>query len=135
MQYYRVKSRVIPGSSYSQVRNFALQYYRCIAHTTKRLPYIKSIYFKKRKIFLHHFWQHLFEKTPKDRTRRLRFFMCGIELIRTTRYKPEIMVSKKSNREKWYRFFGKTQNNEKFVVQIKETKQNQLFLMSIFPYK
>lgn len=135
MQYYRVKAPLIKGNSYSQIRNLSLQYYREIAHRTKRLPYIKSTYFGKRKIFLHHFWQHLFEKNPKDRMRRLRFFLCGIELIQTTQYQPEVITSKASNKETWYRFFGEALNEEKFVVQVKQTKKQQLFLMSIFPYK
>lgn len=101
---------------------------------TKRTPYVRSVYFKKEKIFLTIFWSHLHKKSEKDKTRRLKYFECAIDLIKNSKIEPTIKENPNSKTELLYRFLGRTSGGELFAVQIKMSKTNKKkYLISIFP--
>jgi len=82
-QYYQTTSLIISGSNYAEVRRKALIYYSVIEKQTKRRPYIRSVYFKKQKIFFDYFWIHLAQKNAnKEKMRRLKLLAAGVELIK-----------------------------------------------------
>lgn len=66
--------------------------------------------------------------------RRMKFFGCGIDLIKNSKVKPTSKENPNKPEEILHRFTGITGNSEQFVVQIKEDKKSsQKFLISIFP--
>ena len=78
--------------------------------------------------------QHLHEKHFKEQVRRMKFFPCGIELIKATTYDPESKENVDRKSEILHRFTGVTSEKEIFFVQIKEDKRTgEKFLISIFP--
>lgn len=108
--------------------------YKVITGKSKRRPYVRSAYFKKQKIFLGLFWQHLREKNLRDKTRRVAFFPCAVELIQKTKQEPTSKENPNRKGEILHRFAGSTLNNEIFFVQIKEDRQSdQKWLISVFP--
>ena len=133
---YRTKIEKLPGTQWHQVNKKAFGQYKIIKNKTKRRPYTRSAYFNKEKIFLGLFWQHLHEKSNiRDKTRRLRFFPCAIELIQDSRIKPTTKISKEEPKIYLHRFIGITPSKKQFFVQIKEnTKNYQKWLISIFPW-
>lgn len=135
MQIYRTKVKRLPGTHWRQVIEKAFGQYKIIKQKTKRRPYIRSTYFKKEKIFLELFWSHLHEKTNiGDKTRRLKYFPCAIELIENSSYEPTTKENPNRKDELLHRFMGSTPNDEVFYVQIKEErKSKQKWLISIFP--
>ncbi|MEK7065326.1 MAG: hypothetical protein AAB963_02680 [Patescibacteria group bacterium] len=135
MQIYKTKARRLPGTHWHQVMKKAFGQYKEIKRKTKRRPYIRSAYFNKEKVFLELFWNHLREKVNiKDRTRRLKYFPCAIELIENNRYQPTSRENPNRRDEILHRFMGSTPNDEVFFVQIKEERKNgQKWLISIFP--
>ena len=126
------KTKVIPlkGSVYKRVYKSALSYYQIIKSRTKRKPYTRSTYFKK-KIFLDIFWSHLFDKGRKIRTQRLKLLPCAIELLERTTCSPEIIKSEKFKRETFYRFTGQTESGQLFIVQVKK-RNNHLYFISVY---
>lgn len=134
MQFYVTKYQAARGVHYKEVEKKALITFKDIKSRTKRTPYVKSKYFKSEKIFLNLFWSHLYQKHEKDRTRRLRFYDCAIDLIRNTALAPESRENFKQKDELLHRFYGRTKLNEKFIVQIKENKRtHRKDLISIYP--
>lgn len=81
------------------------------------------------------FWQHLHEKMNiRNKTRRVKYFPCAIELIKNNRYEPISKENPNRQGEILHRFSGITPENEIFFVQIKEEKKTgQKWLMSVFP--
>lgn len=90
MEVFQTKIRVIPGTGYRAVEAIAVAAFKKIKDKTKRTPYVRSVYFKKEKVFLNIFWSHLYQKQDRDRTRRLKYFECAIDLIKNSRCSPEI---------------------------------------------
>lgn len=134
MRAYQVKTRELTGTSYSELIRQARLIFHEIEKQTKRKPYIRSVYFKKEKIFFDFFWDHLKQKGFRERIRRLKFFACAIELIQYSRYKPKILVDPHSKSSNFYRFTGISKEGELFYVQIKENKKtNAKYFMSVFP--
>lgn len=134
VKIYRCRSALVLGHGAADVFRSSREIFKSIAKKTKRRPYVRSGYFQGEKVFLDYFWQHLNQKNPRDRKRRLRYFECGIELIRYSKCAP-ICLDNPKEHEKLYRFIGHVQN-QYFIVQIKEDmKRNQRFLLSIFPYE
>lgn len=136
VQIYRTKTNRLPGTHWNQVVKKAFGQYKQIRSKTKRRPYVRSAYFNKEKIFLELFWNHLHEKANiRDKTRRLKYFPCAIELIENCRYQPTSQNNPNRRDEKLHRFMGTTPNDEVFFVQIKEEKNSgQKWLISIFPF-
>lgn len=133
MELYTTKIKRISGTSYSEVYPRAISIYKSIKSRTKRRPYLRSAYFKKEKVFLDYFWHHLREKNINDRTRRLQQYLCGLDLIEHSHVEPIKRKNPKKFSETLYRFSGRNGHNELFVVQIRENKDGEKDLMSIFP--
>jgi len=62
MKAYKTKASKLAGTDFHEVRKKAFALYQNIQRRSHRRPYIRSAYFKKEKIFLALFWQHLFDK-------------------------------------------------------------------------
>lgn len=135
MNIYQTKSAKLAGTNYKEVYGKAFGVFQRIRQKTKRRPYIRSAYFKKEKIFLGLFWQHLEDHfNQNDKARRLKLYECGIELIQRSRYEPTSKENPNKPSEILHRFMGITKNKEMFKVQIKEDKRSgEKFLISIFP--
>lgn len=136
MQYYKTKTRKLPGTHWWQVSKRAFVLYKDISSKTKRRPYVRSSYFDKQKVFLGLFWQHLHEKeNVRDKVRRLKYYPRAIELIQKTRYDPTSKENPNRPSEIVHRFAGSTPDNKLFFVQIKEDKhKGQKWFMSVFPF-
>jgi len=137
MNVYKSKYGKLPGSSYSEVMRAARREYRAIQkHTPRRQPYIRSKYFTKDKIFVNEFWNHLNQKVPADRLRRLKLLACAIDLARNNTFDSAVMQNPSKSQESLHRFAGQTKDGEIFYVQIKENKKtNRKDFMSVFPGK
>ncbi len=135
MRIYQTKAGKLPGTEFKEVHKRAVRFYKQVISGSKRRPYVRSAYFKKEKIFLGLFWQHLFEKENwKDRVRRMKYFPPGIELIKRSHFEPKSKENLNKSGEILHRFSGLTRANELFHVQIKEDKKSgQKHLISIFP--
>ena len=131
---YLTKINKLSGSNYVEVKKEAEIVFKQIKSKTKRRPYIRSAYFNKQKVFFDFFWQHLLEKSLKQRARRLKFFSCAIDLIKNSRIVPTSKENVDNRNEILHRFVGQTKNKEIFFVQIKENKKSGMkYLMSCFP--
>lgn len=134
MKAYQSKFKRLSGSNYKGVYPLALRIYKQIESRTKRKPYIRSAYFKKDKIFLDYFWQHLRQKNLKDRTRRLKYYQCALDLIRNSKLEPTSKQNPNKKQEILHKFAGLAKNKEVFYVQISENKKtDQKYFMSVFP--
>ncbi len=126
---------------YGDISPAAFRLYNQIKKRSKRRPYVRSWYFKKEKVFLELFWKHLTDKKNfKDKTRRVKYFACAIELIEKSHFAPISKKNPNNFSETLHRFYGVTADNELFCVQIKEDIKggkikSQKFLMSTFPTK
>lgn len=135
MKIYKTKTEKLTGSDLKEVRQKAWHCYQIIKKRSRRRAYVRSAYFKKEKIFIDLFWQHIFEKENwRDRVRRLKCFPAGIELVQKSTLEPSTKENPNKSSEILHRFKGITPEKEVFYVQIKENKKtSQKFLMSIFP--
>src|SRR5690242_2976150 len=80
-------------------------------------------YFTKDKIFINTFWDHLKWKHPADQMRRLKLYVCGLDLIRNT-HNALVTISSKGDPDMLlHRFCGSTKSDECYCVQIKENKR------------
>lgn len=131
-QFFKTKNNPFSGTTYREVYKKAFQTYKAMKSKSKRSPYIKSKYFKKEKIFISIFWSHMNQKYLSDRKRRLRFYSCAIELLQNTTIKPE-KIFEKTEKVFLYRFFGKTPQGSKFIVQVKENSKERKDFISCFP--
>lgn len=129
---YQTKSKKISGSNYGEVMHHAFRIYDEIKKKTKRRPYIRSVYFKKEKIFFDYFREHLFQKSQRERMKRLRFFRAAVELIEKSRNAPSSKPNPNKRNEIVHRFAGLTVEKELFYVQIKEDKRKRKYFMSCF---
>ena len=137
MKIYKTKVKKLSGTRYADIYKKAFGLYAQIKSKTKRRPYMRSAYFNKDKIFLELFWRHLHEKKNlHDKTRRVKYFPCAIELIRHSRFEPMSKENPNRRSEIVHRFAGVTIEKNLFFVQIKEEKRTgQKWLMSVFPAK
>lgn len=135
MKVYQTKSAIISGSNFTEVNKRAHRLYLEIKKKTKRRPYIRSAYFKKEKVFLSLFWEHLHAKlNHRDKIRRAKFFSCALELIQKSRLDPESKENVDCKSEILHRFAGKTKTGQLFFVQIKEDKRSgEKSFISVFP--
>lgn len=135
MKIYVTQSKKLSGTDIREVNKKAREIYYTLRKKTKRRPYIRSLYFSKDKIFLELFWNHLQEKlNHRDKIRRIKFFPCAVELIKSSKFDPESKENVDRKSEILHRFTGKTPQGEVFFVQIKEEKRTgQKWLVSIFP--
>ncbi len=135
MKIYKTKAKKLPGTSYKEIRKRAFGLHQELRKKTKRKPYVRSLYFKKEKIFIDLFWGHLFEKKNYwDQMRRMKFFACGLELIQKSNLEPVSKENPNKTAEILHRFAGMSADKELFFVQIKEDKRSgHKWLISIFP--
>lgn len=134
MKVFQTKTKRTSGTDYGEVHGKANVAYHAIAGKTKRRPYVRSAYFKKEKVFLDYFWQHLHQKNWKDRIRRLKLYPCALELIQNSRVEPITKQNPNKSSEMLHRFAGITRDKELFFVQIREDKKRkQKDFMSVFP--
>ena len=137
MQYYQTKVGRLPGTDFREAHKNARKIYDEIRKKSKRKPHVRSKYFKKEKIFLDLFWDHLYSKKKiQDRFRRIRYYAAAIELILSTQSQPESKENPNDRSEMLHRFYGKIKNGEIFYVQIKEEKKSgSKYFISVFPAK
>lgn len=137
MEYYQVKAGKVAGTDFREAHKNARKIYDEIRKKSKRKIHVRSKYFKKNKIFLDLFWDHLYtKKNIQDRHRRIRYYGAAIELIVNTLLEPESKVNPNDGGELLHRFAGKMKNDEIFYVQIKEEKRTgRKYFISVFPGK
>lgn len=136
VNFYPLRAGSLAGTNLKEVKENARIVYKKIASSTKRKPYVRSAYFNKQRVFLHYFWSHLYQKSPKERMERLRYFKAAIELIRNSQNKPISKINPNKNSETVHRFAGITRNKQLFAVQIKEhRKTGKKYFMSCFPFE
>jgi hypothetical protein len=132
--YYQTKAEKITGRRYTDVRKSARNSYAIIERRTNRNPYVRSAYFKKEKVFVNLFWQHIMQKHEGERKKRLRYFDCAIELLEKTTLPPITKRNPNGRNELVHRFNGMTPTGEIFYVQIKEeVRTGRKYFMSVFP--
>src|SRR5690242_1641856 len=109
MNVYQSKYGLLPGTSYREVMAAARREYHIIQkRTPRRVPYARSCYFTKDKIFLNTFWDHLRQKHPADQQRRLKYYRCALDLIRNSREAPETIFSRDDRDVLLHRFHSIT---------------------------
>lgn len=135
MKIYQSTKKKLPGTQYAEIYKEAFGFYKQIKAKTKRRPYVRAAYFKKDKVFLELFWQHLYEKLNfRDKSRRVKYFSCAVDLIKNSKYEPSSKENPNKKSEILHRFAGMTKDKDLFFVQIKEDKKNgEKWLMSVFP--
>ncbi len=135
MRVYKSKYNPISGTSHAEVIRIArYEYHRIQKLTPRRQANVKSHYFRKDKVFINQFWEHLKQKHPGDQLRRAKLFPCAIDLIRNTTTNPETIYSRTDAGIELHRFYGQANNGVYFVVQIRENKRNKRKdFMSVFP--
>jgi len=135
MQIYKSKYSKLSGSSLEEVIKLARREYHIIQkRTPRRVPYIRSRYFTKDKIFINNFWDHLKQKRIIDQTRKLKLYLCAIDLLRNSSYPPDTIYKKDDLNNILHRFYGQTTSGEYFCVQVKLNKRNnRKDFISVFP--
>lgn len=129
--YYQSKYDRIRGSSDKEIFYEARRVFN-FYQRKRRLPYVRSKYFDKQKVFLSMFWKHLNDKSPPDRRRRIVYLRAAIDVMINSRIEPESFIV---NSIVYYRFYGETKGGEKFVSQIMKDKKANRYFMSCFPEK
>src|SRR6056297_2730983 len=133
---YQAKNSKIKGTRYQEARDQTFILFNQIKKRSKRKVYIRSAYFKKQKIFFDYFWQHLSQKPPKERFKRLKYFKVAVELVRNSKNSPNSIQNPNKSSEILHRFAGLTKEKDLFYVQIKEEKRSgKKYFMSCFPAK
>ena len=137
MKAYQSKFNKLSGSSLDELIKTARREYHILQkRTPRRAPYVRSKYFTKDKIFISNFWDHLNQKSPKERIRRLKLYNCGVDSLRNSNFAPDTIFSSKDLNSALHRFYGQTKNGEYFCVQVKENKRNnRKDFISVFPTK
>ncbi len=137
MRLYKSKYNELPGTALDEIMKQArYEYHQVQKRTPRRVPYVRSKYFTKDKIFINNFWDHLNQKSPKERVARLKFYACAIDLLRNSTYAPDTIYSNVDMNVGLHRFYGQTKDGNYFCVQIKENKRNgRKDFISMFPIK
>jgi hypothetical protein len=137
MSIYKSKHSIVPGTSYVEVMAYVRHEYHTIQkRTPRRQPYIRSKYFRKDKIFVNQYFEHLNQKNAADRLRRLKFYTCAIDVIRNCPSAPVAMQNPSKASETLYRYDASTKEGVSFAVQIRENKvTKRKDFMSAFPTK
>ncbi len=133
MVLYKTKTSKLTGTSYKEIIKKARKAFHEIEKRSKRTNYLRSPYFKKDKIFINLFWEHLNQKTSRDRLRRLKLLSCAFELIQNSHYRPISKPDPNNKKNIVHRFGGVTKNGELFYVQIKENGKGRKDFISVFP--
>lgn len=133
MKIYQSTADILTGENYIDLERKARKIHNEIAHRTKRSPYVRSTYFKKQKIFIKPFWEHLNQKSQNDRRRRLKYYAAAIDLLRHSPYEPLTKLNPNGDGQIVHRFAGQTKDGNLFFVQIKEDRRTDAkYFMSVF---
>ncbi len=137
MRVYGSKYGQIPTTSHSSVMRAArYEYHKIQKKTPRKVPYISSKYFIKDKIFINNFWEHLNQKSPKERVLRLKLYSCAIDLLRNSTIVPDTIFTDINKNINLHRFYGQTKSGSYFCVQVQESKRNnRKEFISVFPIK
>lgn len=136
MNFYHIQSARSGGTDYREVYKNAHAAYVRIQMRSKRRPYLKSHYFKRDKVFLAIFWQHIHEKHASERLRRLRFYACALELLERSPHAPHTKQNPDNRSELLHRFGGIDRGGAIFFVQVKEdVVTHKKWFISVFPEK
>lgn len=136
MKAYKTKYDLLAGSSYDEVVAAARKEFNTIRKITKRQPYVRSKYFRGDKIFVTVFWDHLAQKHPKERRKRLKFYKAAIDLLRNSTISPDQIFIETAKDTIFYRFYGITKDKAEFCVQVKFDKRSgRKDFMSVFARK
>jgi hypothetical protein len=112
------------------------EYHLIQKRTPRRVANVRSNYFTKDKIFINNFWDHLNQKSPTERVRRLKLYPCALDLLRKSTYPPDSIFSRVEGDIILHRFYGQTRDGDHFCVQVKENKRNnRKEFISVFPIK
>lgn len=131
---YSCKTKAFWGHRYSDIMPQSRKVFRALQKKTKRQPYVRSMFFKKDKVFFDYFWTHLNEKSVHDRARRLKYLPCVLELLRISTCQPETFIKPQSNAI-YHQFEGKTEDDILFSVIVKQDRASgKKYLLSIFPH-
>lgn len=78
----------------------------------------------------------MFQKRPKERMKRLKYFRAALDVIKNSKNHPTSEENPHKKGEILHRFIGLTESKELFYVQIKEDKRSgKKYFMSCFPHK
>ncbi len=135
MGVYPSKHNQFSGTTYDEVIKYARkEYHRIQKKTPRRVTYVKSRYFTKDKIFINNFWDHMDQKSPKERTKRLKLYACAIDLLRNNTDAPDTIYANVDKNIGLHRFYGRTRAGKYFCVQVKENKRTgRKDFISVFP--
>lgn len=134
---YRSKYSELPGTSYPEIMAAARHEYHLVQKCTpRRVPYVRSKYFKKDKVFLNTFWDHLKQKHPSEQMKRLKFYLAALDLLRNTDHDSESIIERNNPDVFLHRFTGQTCDGRGFYVQVKDNRRSgRKDFMSVFPVK
>ena len=132
---YHSKLGKMPGTSHAEVVHLARHEYHLIQkRTPRRHAYVRSQYFRRDKVFVNQFWEHLKQKRGGDQLRRLKLYSCAIDLIRNTTASPDTIFGYDDMNIALHRFYGQTKDGEYYCVQIKQDKRTgRKDFMYVFP--
>jgi len=65
----------------------------------------------------------IFEKHPKERRKRLRFYKAALDLLRNSRQAPETIARENIPDVLLHRFYGRIKDGAYFCVQVKNDKR------------
>lgn len=134
---YTSRYGLLPGSSLSEIVKLARREYHVIQkRTPRRVPYVRSKYFVKDKIFIGSFWDHTNKKSPQERVRRLKLYSCALDLLRNTTFAPETIHTNVDKDSSAHLFYGFTKDGARFCVRVKESKRTgRKDFTSVYPVK
>ena len=134
---WKVKSNPLPGSNYKETILYAQRYWKESIQKTKRHEHVKSMYFKKEKIFLKFFWIHLHQKmTWRYKAQRVKLLPCALELITHSTFQPISVIRNRNKKsELLIDFGGFAQIKLNFMFKLKKIQNIKNFLCQFFPNK
>lgn len=136
MKIYQSSAELLTGENYIDRERKARKIHKEIASHTKRSPYVRSTYFKKSKIFIKPFWEHLNQKSQYDRRRRLKYYAVAIDLLRHSTCEPHTRQNPNGDGQIVHRFAGQTKDGNLYYVQVKEDRRtDNKYFMSVFAPK
>lgn len=137
LKVYHSKFGLLPGTSYVEIVAAARkEYHQVQKRTPRRVPYVRSLYFKKDKVFLNAFWEHLRQKHPSEQKTRLKFYLAALDLLRNSTFTGESVIERNNPDVFLHRFVGQTRDGKQFYVQVKDNRRSgRKDFMSVFPAK
>ena len=132
---YLCHSHPLMGHKYADIMPQIRQIFRALQRKTKRRPYVRSAFFRKDKIFFDYFWIHINQKLKHDRTRRLRYFVCALELLNMSKIPPKTFVNAEVPGVIYHEFIGLARDKTRFSVIVKQDRSSgNKYLLSLFPF-